>query len=77
MITAIEARTRSNTVLARQFEKELAPIYELIESACDKGQKVVYTGEPLDSTLCDTLKSLGYRIGQYNDPVEGWTQIAW
>lgn len=77
MITAIEARIRSNVVTGKDLDERLTTVYQLIEVACDYGKRVVYTDKPLEPELCDRLKGLGYRIGQYNDPVEGWTQIAW
>ena len=77
MMTAAEARIKSNTVTDERVDKELTSINELIESACNGGKRVVYTSKRLDSAVCDRLKGLGYAVSSHSDPIEEWTQISW
>lgn len=77
MITAMEARMKSDAVLDGQLDEELAPVYKQIELACDEGEKSIVLNRPLKSELSDRLEILGYKVNTYNDPFHGWSSISW
>ena len=77
MITAMEARIKSDAVLDGRLDEELAPVYKQIELACDDGKKSIFLDRPLKSELSSRLKILGYKVNTYNDPFHGWSSINW
>lgn len=77
MITAIEARMKSDAVLDGRLDEELAPVYKQIELACDNGDKSTFLDRPLKSALSNRLEILGYTVNTYNDPFNGWSSITW
>lgn len=75
MITAKEARMKSDAVLDERLDEELAPVYKQIESACDQGEKSIFLDKPLKSTLSDRLEILGYKVN--TSIILGWSRIYW
>lgn len=77
MITAMEARMKSDAVLDGRLDEELAPVYKQIELACDEGEKSIFLNRPLESELSDRLEILGYEVRTFDDPFNGWSNISW
>ena len=77
MITAIEARMKSDAVLDGRLDEELAPVYKQIELACDEGEKLIFLDKPLKPALSNRLEILGYKVNTYHDPFNGWSSINW
>ena len=77
MITAIEARMKSDAVLDGRLDKELAPVYKQIELACDEGEKEVFLARPLRPALSGRLKEIGYEVDVFYDAFNGWSRINW
>lgn len=75
MITAKEARMKSDAVLDERLDEELAPVYKQIELACDQGEKSIFLDKPLKSTLSDRLEILGYKVN--TSIILGWSRIYW
>lgn len=77
MITAIEARRKSNAVLDGRLDEELEPVYKQIELACDEGKKDIFLDRPLKPALSGRLKEIGYKVDVFYDAFNGWSKITW
>lgn len=77
MITALEARRKSDAVLDGRLDEELEPVYKQIELACDKGEKYVFFNRPLRSALSGRLEAIGYEVIVFHDAFNGWSKIIW
>ena len=77
MITAMEARMKSDAVLDGRLDEKLAPVYKQIELACDEDEKFIFLDRPLKSELSDRLEILGYKVNIHHDQFHGWSSISW
>lgn len=77
MITATEARMKSDAVLDGRLDEELSPVYKQIELACNDGEKFIFLNRPLKTELSNRLEILGYKVNTYHDPFHGWSSINW
>ena len=77
MITAMEARRKSNAVLDGRLDEELAPVYKQIELACDESEKYIFLDRPLKPALSGRLKEIGYKVDVFYDAFNGWSNITW
>ncbi len=83
---ASEARRISKSVVAsnnKDFELDLNDVLGYIMCAAQKGQRVTWVYDLLDSKVKKTLRSYGYKIKETPDPVPGdmlvtpYTEIYW
>ena len=77
MISAKEAREKSEQNKQNILNKEMAIIEEEINKAIVKGQDYTYIGSAISSKVKQILEQLGYKVKygqQYN---ESYTSIEW
>lgn len=77
MISAKEARLRSDDIKEKLFNSELNNIQNEIEKAISEGKSYCYYYSEITSNIKQQLENLGYYVETYTQYNETYYKISW